>query len=155
RPRGLPPHRRRRRRPDRRGRGEASRRLVPQEDVAAALTAGYAAGEFAFRVRRGLPRAKRQAGLALPQPVGRVLMTGRRLSALVCVVLVMGDAAWLAGRGYGDRHAAGDWTEVAPGVLRSPGLPAGYALVDGDTALLIDAPVGADGLRGRGVKKVE
>jgi glyoxylase-like metal-dependent hydrolase (beta-lactamase superfamily II) len=81
-------------------------------------------------------------------------MTGRRLSALLCVALVVA-AAWLAGRGYGDRRPAGDWTEAAPGVLRSPGLPAGYALVDGDTALLIDAPAPADGLRARGIKKVE
>jgi glyoxylase-like metal-dependent hydrolase (beta-lactamase superfamily II) len=40
-------------------------------------------------------------------------------------------------------------------VLRSPGLPAGYALVQGDRALLIDAPCPPEGLRARGVKKVE
>src|SRR5215469_16673154 len=82
-------------------------------------------------------------------------MTGRRLSALLGAVLVVGAAAWLGGRGYGDRRPAGAWTEVAPGVLRSPGLPVGYALVDGDAALLIDAPVPADGLRARGIQKVD
>ena len=38
------------------------------------------------------------------------------------------------------------WTQVAPGVLRSPGAVSGYALVDGERALLIDAPVPAAGL---------
>src|SRR5262249_44433413 len=74
--------------------------------------------------------------------------------ALLCLVVV-GTAAWLAGTGYGDRQAAATWTEAAPGVLRSPGLPAGYALIDGDAALLIDAPRDADGLTAAGVKKVE
>jgi glyoxylase-like metal-dependent hydrolase (beta-lactamase superfamily II) len=81
-------------------------------------------------------------------------MTSRRLSALLCVALFVA-AAWLAGRGHGQRRPADGWTEVSPGVLRSPGLPAGYALVDGDAALLIDAPHPPVGLRGRGVTKVD
>jgi glyoxylase-like metal-dependent hydrolase (beta-lactamase superfamily II) len=40
-------------------------------------------------------------------------------------------------------------------VLRSPGLPAGYALVRGDRALLVDAPHGPEGLATRGVKHVD
>jgi glyoxylase-like metal-dependent hydrolase (beta-lactamase superfamily II) len=81
-------------------------------------------------------------------------MTGHRLSALLCVAVVLA-AAWLAGRGHGERRPAGGWTEVAPGVLRGPGLPAGYALVDGNAALLIDAPLPADGLRARGVTRID
>jgi glyoxylase-like metal-dependent hydrolase (beta-lactamase superfamily II) len=83
-------------------------------------------------------------------------MAIRWLRALVCVGLVAG-LAWI-GRGvWGDRTVQGGWSEVRPGVLRSPGLPCGYALLDGDAALLIDAPPGADLelLRKQGVKKVE
>jgi glyoxylase-like metal-dependent hydrolase (beta-lactamase superfamily II) len=54
----------------------------------------------------------------------------------------------------GTLHAR-SWTIVAPGVLRSPGGAAGYALVHGDRALLIDAPVAADGLAAHGVRKIE
>jgi glyoxylase-like metal-dependent hydrolase (beta-lactamase superfamily II) len=78
----------------------------------------------------------------------------RRLSVLLCLTLLL-IAAWLGGSGYGDKKPADAWTEVSPGILRSPGLPAGYALVDGDAALLIDAPRPPDGLRGQGVQKVE
>jgi glyoxylase-like metal-dependent hydrolase (beta-lactamase superfamily II) len=81
-------------------------------------------------------------------------MMRRRLGALLCVALVVA-AAWLGGRGYGNRRPDPDWAEVVPGVWRSPGLPAGYALVDGDAALLIDAPRGPEGLQAQGVKKVE
>jgi glyoxylase-like metal-dependent hydrolase (beta-lactamase superfamily II) len=81
-------------------------------------------------------------------------MTKRILPALLCLMIVAA-AAWIGGRGYGDKPADGTWTEVLPGVFRSPGTPAGYALVDGDTALLIDAPQSADGLRPRGVTRVD
>ncbi len=67
-------------------------------------------------------------------------MTRRCLVALASVSVVTA-AAWVAGRG-GDERWAGGWVQVAPGVLRSPGLPAGYALVSGERALLIDAPHG-------------
>src|SRR5438874_12396 len=60
------------------------------------------------------------------------------LTALLCLGAV-GAAAYLGARGYADRAAAA-WAEVAPGVFRSPGFPAGYALVAGETALLIDPP---------------
>ncbi len=70
-------------------------------------------------------------------------------SVLFCIAL-LGAVAWLAGPGRGDKPSPA-WTEVAPGVWRSPGPPAGYALVDGDAALLLDAPVSADGLRQPGV----
>jgi glyoxylase-like metal-dependent hydrolase (beta-lactamase superfamily II) len=64
-------------------------------------------------------------------------------------------AAVYAGLAQNGGPPPGAWTVVAPGVLRSPGGVAGYALIDGDRALLIDAPVAADGLTAHGVRKVE
>ncbi len=49
---------------------------------------------------------------------------------------------------------AGDvWHEIAPGVLRADGMPAGYALVDGNAAVLIGAPKSSDiaALKARGL----
>jgi glyoxylase-like metal-dependent hydrolase (beta-lactamase superfamily II) len=80
-------------------------------------------------------------------------MRSRRFAALLCLVIVAA-AAWIGSAGSGGKDPAGAWVEVAPGVLRTPGLPAGYALVAGDTALLIDAPRDARGLEAHGVKKV-
>jgi glyoxylase-like metal-dependent hydrolase (beta-lactamase superfamily II) len=62
---------------------------------------------------------------------------------------------WLGGRGGAAHDPTDGWTEVVPGVFRSPGLPAGYALVSGGRALLIDAPCPPDGLLARGVKKID
>jgi glyoxylase-like metal-dependent hydrolase (beta-lactamase superfamily II) len=81
-------------------------------------------------------------------------MSKRVLAALVCLALVAG-AAWLGGRGEGARKEGAGWTEVTPGVIRSPGLPSSYALVEGEAALLIDAPCDRTGLGPRGVKTVE
>jgi glyoxylase-like metal-dependent hydrolase (beta-lactamase superfamily II) len=80
-------------------------------------------------------------------------MKSRALLTLLCLG-ALAAAAWVAGRPGADARPAG-WTEVAPGVLRSPGLPAGYALLAGDRALLIDAPCPPDGLKPHGVTKVE
>jgi glyoxylase-like metal-dependent hydrolase (beta-lactamase superfamily II) len=80
-------------------------------------------------------------------------MSRRWFLGLVCLVLV-GGAAYFGRRTEPAQPAAG-WVEVAPGLLRSAQMPAGYALIDGDRALLIDAPRGADGLAARGVKKIE
>jgi glyoxylase-like metal-dependent hydrolase (beta-lactamase superfamily II) len=80
-------------------------------------------------------------------------MRTRNVGGVLCLGLVA-LAAWVAGRGDGGRKPGG-WAEVAPGVLRSPGLPAGYALVSGEKALLIDAPCPPDGLKAHGVKKVD
>src|ERR1043166_2786131 len=41
-------------------------------------------------------------------------------------------------------RAEDSWTEVSPNVLRSPGLPCSYALVDGNSALLIGAARGVN-----------
>lgn len=80
-------------------------------------------------------------------------MSKRWLFALCCLGL-FGAAAWL-GDAAQDARKAGAWTEVTPGIWRSPGLPAGYALVEGGNALLIDAPVNAAGLKAPGVAKIE
>jgi glyoxylase-like metal-dependent hydrolase (beta-lactamase superfamily II) len=74
-------------------------------------------------------------------------------AAAVCLVVVSA-AAWF-GAGKSDKKEPNKWNEAAPGVFRTPGLPAGYALIDGDHALLIDAPRPADGLTDRGVKTID
>ncbi|HZZ81130.1 MAG TPA: MBL fold metallo-hydrolase [Gemmataceae bacterium] len=76
----------------------------------------------------------------------------RRLTLLAICVSVLAMAAWL-GRAGQDKKS--DWIEVAPGVLRSPGLVAGYALIAGDKALLIDVPSHWGDLAGHGVRRVE
>lgn len=76
----------------------------------------------------------------------------RTISLGFCVVIIV-FAAWL-GRASQEKNAS-EWTEVAPGILRSPGPVAGYALVAGDKALLVDAPVSTDGLAKQGVRTIE
>jgi glyoxylase-like metal-dependent hydrolase (beta-lactamase superfamily II) len=78
-----------------------------------------------------------------------------RWLCLILSLTVIAAAAWVGGAGPNDRKPADAWSEAAPGVLRTPRLPAGYALVDGDAALLIDAPLVPDGLRARGVTRIE
>ncbi len=77
-----------------------------------------------------------------------------RLTAFVSLTALVA-AAWLGHRGLGGKRGDDPWTQVVPGVLRSAGLPAGYALVDGNAALLIDAPRDGQGLDARGVKKID
>jgi glyoxylase-like metal-dependent hydrolase (beta-lactamase superfamily II) len=81
-------------------------------------------------------------------------MTRRWLPGLLCQIVVAA-AAWIGAAGFGVKQTAATWVEVVPGVLRTAVLPSGYALVDGDAALLIGAPHEADGLKAHGVKKVE
>ncbi len=78
------------------------------------------------------------------------------LKVLVCPVGLVA-VAWLGLGLEEDKAKEGAWAEVQRGLLRSPGLPCGYALVEGESALLIDAPAGADleALKKQGVKKVE
>ncbi len=78
-------------------------------------------------------------------------MHPRILRYALCLLLVA-SAAWL---GRAGPQQAPRWTVVTPGVLRSPGPVAGYALLSGDRALLIDAPHPADGLAEHGVRKIE
>src|SRR5262249_40507355 len=73
----------------------------------------------------------------------------------LCCVAVVATLAWLSSRSSGDGQPDRLWKEVAPGVLRSPGWPAGYALVSGEQALLIDAPGGVAELKAQGVRKIE
>jgi glyoxylase-like metal-dependent hydrolase (beta-lactamase superfamily II) len=76
----------------------------------------------------------------------------RRLGIFLCLALLC-TVAWLWGREA--REPAAGWKEVAPGVFRSPGVSAGYALVSGEHALLIDAPVSPDEQKVPGVKTIE
>ncbi len=73
------------------------------------------------------------------------------LSMLTCVT-VLALAVWL---GRANQLAGDDWTLVAPGVLRSPGPVAGYAILAGNKALLIDASVQTSGLARHGVKQID
>src|SRR5262249_40244793 len=81
-------------------------------------------------------------------------MKSSLLSGVFCLSVVAA-IAWLSGNDYEKEEPADGWTEVAPGILRSPGLPAGYALIDGETSLLIDAPMPSAGLSSRGIKKLD
>jgi glyoxylase-like metal-dependent hydrolase (beta-lactamase superfamily II) len=77
----------------------------------------------------------------------------KRLVPVLCLAVV-GGAAWLTSRSTGAKEKPA-WVEVMPGVLRSPGSPAGYALVSGDHALLIDAPRPPDELKAQGIKTID
>jgi glyoxylase-like metal-dependent hydrolase (beta-lactamase superfamily II) len=63
-------------------------------------------------------------------------------------------AAWIGASRPEEKARGGHWAEVAPGILRTSGLPAGYALVDGANALLIDAPSQARDLP-EGISKID
>jgi glyoxylase-like metal-dependent hydrolase (beta-lactamase superfamily II) len=76
----------------------------------------------------------------------------RRLVLLAVCISVLTAAAWL-GRAGQDKKS--NWTEVAPGVLRSPGPVGGYALIAGDKALLIDAPAHVGDLAKHGVRRID
>jgi glyoxylase-like metal-dependent hydrolase (beta-lactamase superfamily II) len=81
-------------------------------------------------------------------------MNSRAIIALFCLI-ILGTAAWVSTRGEGESKPVPTWTQVVPGVWRSPGLPAGYALIAGDHGLLIDAPCAADGLKALGVQTID
>src|SRR5687768_13016685 len=89
----------------------------------------------------------------MPPNLRRFVMRPRGFIPLLCLLLV-GAAGWLGTAGPGARPPNA-WVEVSPGLWRTPQPPFGYALVEGDAALLIDAPHPADGLRPAGVRKVE
>ncbi len=77
----------------------------------------------------------------------------RHTPAFVCFA-ILASAAWL-GRAADERPAEVEWVEVAPGVLRTKQLPAGYALVVEKHALLIDAPHDPARLRALGVESID
>lgn len=58
----------------------------------------------------------------------------------VFIILLAVVGRWAEGQ----RPDRGGWTEIVPGVLRSPGLPAAHVLLSEDKALVIDAPTAAD-----------
>jgi glyoxylase-like metal-dependent hydrolase (beta-lactamase superfamily II) len=64
-------------------------------------------------------------------------------------------AAWFSGAGQEKTAEPTNWIEVHPGVLRTPSLPSGYALVDGNSALLVDSPQDSLGVKARGVNKID
>ncbi len=76
----------------------------------------------------------------------------RFLSLAAAALFVL--AAMYAGRAQNVRSETAAWVQAAPGVWRSPGSVAGYALIDGDRALLVDMPVATEGLAALGVRKV-
>lgn len=80
----------------------------------------------------------------------------RRVTIATTSLVLFLAATWLAGGGSRQQSSAESWHLVAPGVLRSAGLPCGYALVDGEHAFLIGAPRGANlaALKERGVKHI-
>jgi glyoxylase-like metal-dependent hydrolase (beta-lactamase superfamily II) len=70
-------------------------------------------------------------------------------TSILCLVFMAG-AALLSLRGQAT--SSENWTEVISGVFRAPGWPAGYAVVDGSEALLVDAAHDGTGLPA--VKKI-
>ncbi|MCI0640128.1 MAG: MBL fold metallo-hydrolase [Gemmataceae bacterium] len=77
----------------------------------------------------------------------------RSVLAMGCFVLI-GLIAYL--RIAGSAQSPPErWSAVAPGVFRTGGFPAGYAIVEGGTALLIDAPNAAKDWHSLGVQKLD
>lgn len=76
-----------------------------------------------------------------------------RIVLIAVSIGVLALIGWL-GRAGQDK-AKSRWTEIAPGVLRSPGPIAGYALLAGDKALLIDAPRHSGDLASHGVRSID
>jgi glyoxylase-like metal-dependent hydrolase (beta-lactamase superfamily II) len=81
-------------------------------------------------------------------------MSGRLLSGVLCLA-VTAAAAWFGGPGGSDRTLPPTWKWVYPSVARTPGEPAGYALVEGDAVLLIDAPGNAETYKALSMHKIE
>ena len=69
-------------------------------------------------------------------------MRRNTLKLLACLTLVA-SAAWLAQTRSSDDKSPAGWREAAPGILQTAGYPRGYALLDGEKALLVDAPLAA------------
>jgi glyoxylase-like metal-dependent hydrolase (beta-lactamase superfamily II) len=72
----------------------------------------------------------------------------KRIALVALCVAALALVAWFAGEAP---SKPGEWKEVAPGVWRCGGSPAGHALVSGKKALLIDAPTLPDGLKAKGI----
>ena len=61
----------------------------------------------------------------------------RCLSIVLCVGVLF-TVVWIGKPNAEDRKGEDSWTPLASAVYRSPGAPAGYAVVTGEHALLID-----------------
>jgi glyoxylase-like metal-dependent hydrolase (beta-lactamase superfamily II) len=81
-------------------------------------------------------------------------MTIRYCSVVLCAA-VLAAAAWIGNDKAPERASADGWRRVADGVYRSPGPTAGYALVAGEHALLIDAPDDPEALKAHGVRTID
>jgi glyoxylase-like metal-dependent hydrolase (beta-lactamase superfamily II) len=79
-------------------------------------------------------------------------MKNRWPMALCCLV-GFALVAWMGSAGWGGKKPTEVWKEIVPGIWRTASFPAGYALVEDDTALLIDAPHAAQA-KPPGVKKI-
>ena len=81
----------------------------------------------------------------------------RRVLVAVLCCLILSLVTWWTRGGITGEKTATTWQEVEPNVLRSIGSPSGYALVDGDTALLIGAARSIDwrALQSHSVKRIE
>lgn len=82
-------------------------------------------------------------------------MNARRWLAGGFCVAVVAAAAWIGGGMRAEPEKETPPKEVAPGVHRLPGQPAGYVLTSGEHALLIDAPNPAAVVQKLGIKKIE
>ncbi len=80
----------------------------------------------------------------------------RYVALMICGLLLCGVTWWARG-GSSEERRGEHWHEIEPGVWRSESLPCGYALVDGDSAMLIGAARNVDwrGLRMLGVTRIE
>jgi glyoxylase-like metal-dependent hydrolase (beta-lactamase superfamily II) len=79
----------------------------------------------------------------------------RAVVASVLTLALLVTAWW--GREQQSVVSDARWTQISPGVWKSAGLPAGYALIEGERALLIGAgrEMDLDALKSRGVKQVQ
>jgi glyoxylase-like metal-dependent hydrolase (beta-lactamase superfamily II) len=77
-----------------------------------------------------------------------------RHSLVLVSVSALLVAAWIGAGRPGEKTRDERWKEIAPGILRTPGIPTGHALVDGDAALLVDAPLESR-FAPKGISKIE
>lgn len=83
-------------------------------------------------------------------------MAARWLRGLAYLALLAG-IAWLSRGSSAQAVDDAAWREIRPGLWQSAGFPCSYALAEGEAALVIDAPLGADleSLKKRGIAKIE
>ena len=82
-------------------------------------------------------------------------MNQRKIVGWFCCLMIFGSLLWNRGNWAQPSPSSNQWVGIAPGVLRSSSQPAGYALLDGEVALLIDAPTDGAGLVEAKVKEID